>query len=116
MPHDERSRIPAFDENGNLPPGVHRVTLEDIRERLAWNPRRTALFEGLSGALANLKEAGCRRVWVNGSYVTSKAEPNDVDGRWDFAGVDPAKLDPVFLDRAPPRARMKAKPERHDQE
>ena len=44
-----------------------------------------------------LKAAGCRRAFVDGSFVTAKEFPNDWDGCWDLAGVDGALLDPVLL-------------------
>ena len=45
-------------------------------------------------AIENLKDAGCRTVYLNGSFVTSKTFPNDYDACWEEAGVDPAALDP----------------------
>ena len=51
----------------------------------------------LSAALENLKGAGCRTVYINGSFVTSKDLPNDYDACWEEAGVEPETLDPVLL-------------------
>lgn len=45
-----------------------------------------------------LHKAGCRTVYVDGSFVTDKPAPGDYDICWDPAGVNPALLDPVFLD------------------
>lgn len=36
-------------------------------------------------------------MWIDGSFVTNKLEPNDFDGCWDPSGVDPSKLDPVLM-------------------
>lgn len=55
------------------------------------------LLDGLAEALDLLSEAGCRRVWVNGSFVTAKQMPGDFDACWDPDGVDLDALDPVFL-------------------
>jgi hypothetical protein len=101
--------IPAFDHNGNLPPGVYRTTMAEIATRFAWNEKRRRLSEGLGRALANLAAAGVKEVWIAGGFVSSKDEPNDVDGCWDYtpAALDVSKLDPVFLDTAPPRDAMK---------
>ena len=52
---------------------------------------------GLRAALENLKGAGCRTIYLNGSFVTSKDLPNDYDACWVEAGVEPAALDPVLL-------------------
>ena len=64
---------------------------------------------GLRAALDNLKAAGCRTVYVDGSFVTSKEVPNDFDACWEEAGVEPAVLDPVLLTFDPGRATQKSK-------
>ena len=64
---------------------------------------------GLRAAQANLKYAGCRTVYINGSFVTSKDLPNDYDACWEEAGVDPATLDSVLLTFDPGRTTQKAK-------
>ena len=71
--------------------------------------RRRAQFNGLMVAAASLLSAGCVRIYLDGSYVTSKPMPGDYDACWDPAGVDPAKLDPVFKDLSNHRAAQKAK-------
>lgn len=64
---------------------------------------------GLLAVLAELQRVGCSRAWIDGSFVTSKPDPNDFDMCWDEAGVDLAALDPVFFDFANRRAGQKAK-------
>ena len=59
--------------------------------------------------MENLKSAGCLTVYVNGSFVTSKAVPNDFDACWEAVGVDPTILDPVLLTFDPGRVTQKAK-------
>jgi len=54
-----------------------------------------------------MREAGCACVFVGGSFVTAKSEPNDVDVAWDVAGVDVEALDPIFLDFEDDRAGQK---------
>lgn len=100
----------VFDDNGDLPAGTHGISLAGLEERFAWNNGRRTLVSGLRRALSNLAAAGVRRVWIDGSFVTSKDEPNDVDGCWEYhEGIDETKLDEVFLDLAPPREAMKQK-------
>ncbi len=60
-------------------------------------------------AIGNLKDAGCRTVYLNGSFVTNKTHPNDYDACWEEAGVDPTALDPVLLTFDLGRAAQKAK-------
>lgn len=59
--------------------------------------------------MSALRDAGCKRAWINGSFVTEKEEPNDFDACWDPAGVDPNLLDPVLLDVLPPRFAQQVK-------
>ena len=89
--------IPPFDAAGNLPPGVHSATWDELVARFGTTPRRLSLLGGLKEALDVLRAAGCRRAYVDGSFVTSKPEPADFDGCWETDGVDPARLDPVLL-------------------
>lgn len=104
------SIIPDFDENGNLPPGVYDVSLKDIELRFAWTEIRKRLLKGLTIAISNLTKANVKKVWIDGSFITSKDDPNDIDGCWQAdAGVDADKLDSVFLDMVPPREAMKKK-------
>ncbi len=64
---------------------------------------------GLRAALENLKHAGCRIIYINGSFVTSKDLPNDYDACREETDVDPEALDPVLLTFDPGRAMQKAK-------
>ena len=54
-------------------------------------------------------EAGCRTVYIDGSFVTSKSEPGDYDACWDIDGVNVEALDLVFLDFSGRRAAQKRK-------
>ncbi|MFT5042887.1 MAG: hypothetical protein ACI8TX_003880 [Hyphomicrobiaceae bacterium] len=107
--------IPAFEtapgEGGclHLPPGVHTATWREIVARFGTNDTRSVILEGLRQALQALKQAGCRRVWIDGSFVTSKELPGDFDGCWDHSGVDFSLLDPVLLDFGGRREAQKAK-------
>jgi hypothetical protein len=72
--------LPDLDHNGNLPPGIHRATAEEVAARFGTgSPERevetTELIEFVNWA----REAGLGRLLVDGSYVTSKQMPNDVD-------------------------------------
>lgn len=80
---------------------------DEVVDRFGWNERRRRLLDGLAEAISLLAEAGCQRVWLNGSFVTAKDEPGDFDACWDTAGVDFDDLDPVFLDLSNGRAAQK---------
>jgi hypothetical protein len=103
-----------FDAEGNLPPGIHSMKWKEVREAFGKSEHRRRLLDGAELALANLKAAGCRLVYLDGSFVTDKEKamgsaPNDYDGCWAISGVDPTKLDPVLLDFSSGRAAQKAK-------
>lgn len=91
--------IPEFDQLGNLPPGIYAATIPEIEARFGGRGRRRKVFEDLLVWLRHMKAAGCRTVYINGSFVTAKEFPNDFDACFDPAGVDKARLDPVLLER-----------------
>lgn len=101
--------IPEFTASGLLPQGIHSATLDEVRERFGGNERRRQLLAGLVAALLLLRAAGCRRVYINGSFVTAKELPNDIDALYDIDGVDADALDDVFFDFADGRAAQKAR-------
>ena len=92
-----------------LPPGVHTATLAEIESTFAYNPRRRALFGGLVAATVHLGSVGCRRILLDGSYVSAKPLPGDYDACWDPDGVDFDRLDPIFDDFDNSRANQKAR-------
>ncbi|MBW3663379.1 MAG: hypothetical protein KY469_09795 [Actinobacteria bacterium] len=100
--------IPDFG-GANLPPGVHAASWHEVDQRFGWNQRRRSLLEGLRDALDELARAGCRRAWLDGSFVTAKEQPGDYDLAWDPTDVDLTSLDAVLLDLDPPREGQKAK-------
>lgn len=90
-----------------LPPGIHWASLTEVGATFAYNERRVWLFEGVESVAKALNAAGCEAMYLDGSFVTSKAQPADFDGCWDAAGVKAELLDPVLLDFGPGRKRQK---------
>ena len=80
--------IPEFDENGNLPPGIHFCEWNEFKDRLGTNFTRQRMIDGLELAMSHLKAAGCRTIYIDGSFVTSKEKPGDFDACWEDNGVD----------------------------
>lgn len=89
--------IPEFDDRGLLPEGVHYATWNEIQGRFAITPHRRHLTGLLAKLVRHLKEAGCRTLYIDGSFVTDKAVPNDYDACWDIVGVKHDRLDPLLL-------------------
>ena len=92
-----------------LPEGVHIADFSSIAACFAVSPWRQALFDGLLEASRNLSNAGCRRLYLNGSFVTGKPMPADYDACWEPDGVNPDLLDPTLLNFDNQRALQKAK-------
>lgn len=92
-----------------LPPGIHEATLEEIEDRFATTEARRRLFDGFNRGVQALRAAGCRIVYLDGSYITTKTAPGDFDACWEPFGVDPGKLDPVLLDFSNNRRNQKQK-------
>ena len=73
--------LPGFGPSGDLPPGVHRATLDEVTQRFGVGSeqrvtctRRLAHIHQLAHRTGHL-----RRFIVFGSYVTAKPNPKDVD-------------------------------------
>jgi hypothetical protein len=91
--------IPEFNDLGYLPPGVYESNWKEFMQKFAINPQRQRLATGLAAALRKLGIAGCRRVIIGGSFVTTKEQPNDFDGWYNDFDLDLDKLDPLFVDK-----------------
>lgn len=72
--------IPEFTDDGYLPPGIHPANLEEIAARFGEETElRQVQMESLRWLVDLAWRAGVRRIVVDGSFVTDKLEPNDVD-------------------------------------
>jgi hypothetical protein len=72
--------IPEFDEHGYLPPGIHRATLDEIRQRFGTLTEvRRVQMESLLWLMELTAQASISRIVLNGSWVTDEAEPIDID-------------------------------------
>lgn len=72
--------IPALNEHGYLPPGIHPATLDEVAARFGGGSEiRRVQMESLRWMVDLAHRAGVDRVVLNGSFVTDALEPNDVD-------------------------------------
>ena len=73
--------LPEFNANGDLPPGIHRATLQDVIERFGGlTGTRVRCTRNLTHIHELVQSTGhLHRFIVFGSYVSNKEEPNDVD-------------------------------------
>lgn len=75
--------IPPMNEGGLLPQGIHPCDLEEVRQRFGRNvlgSSRFDLMERLEKLISEIRRTGLV-VWigVDGSFVTDKESPGDVD-------------------------------------
>jgi len=73
--------IPKFEKGGNLPKGVHKATLDEVREIFgASSARRKWLIRNLEKIIDLAKTTGrLERVIVWGSFVSNEELPQDID-------------------------------------
>lgn len=84
--------IPDLTSAGYLPPGDHRGTMEELWARFGRGPRRRMLLEQLDYVIERLALLGVQRIWVDGSFVTDKLRPGDIDVIYDVPpGADVSK-------------------------
>lgn len=72
--------IPGFRNDGYLPEGLHLASEADVTFRFGTSTRqRQKLTLRLRRWLELARDVGAKRFFVDGSFVTSKPEPGDVD-------------------------------------
>lgn len=76
--------IPKFDQNGNLPVGFIRPTIGEFKERFVVELGGS----GTRGDIFYMYLDYCKKIdylevavkqWVDGSYITNKENPSDID-------------------------------------
>lgn len=70
-----------FDRFGNLPPGIHLLSLEEIRAEFGQTTlRRQWLMQQLEKIIKIAQRTRkLKQLFVWGSFVSSKPNPNDID-------------------------------------
>lgn len=66
-----------------MPTGIHPAKWNELVEKFGFNDHRLNLLERLIKGLSLLQRYGCTEVCIDGSFVTSKPFPNDVDVCYD---------------------------------
>lgn len=104
--------IPNFRPDGYLPNGLHLATEAEIAFRFGTaTPRRRRLALRLRRWIELSKSVAARRLFVDGSFVTAKPEPNDVDAvvwlgsdfvdRVSQGNIEAIELEMMLLTRQP---------------
>lgn len=75
--------IPAFNDHGLLPDGIHDATIEEIKSRFGTfqkSDRRPKLWNRLIEYLSQARNyTYIEVILLDGSFVTEAAEPNDIN-------------------------------------
>jgi len=75
--------IPALNDRGLLPEGIHDATIEEIKARFGsfqGSDRRPKLWNALLEYVSEAKNVSViEAILLDGSFVTATAEPNDID-------------------------------------
>jgi hypothetical protein len=76
----QESALPPFRADGYLPEGRHLASEAEVMFRFGSStPRRRRLALRLRKWLQLARQVGARRLLVDGSFVTDKPEPHDID-------------------------------------
>lgn len=67
-----------------LAPGIHDIVVDDLDNHFlasfAGSSTRPKLIVGFKKYVAALKQVGVKfEIWIDGSFVTEKPDPNDID-------------------------------------
>jgi len=75
--------LPPLNEQGLLPPGIHEGSFEEIREKFGSfqsSDQRPQLWSRLAEFIRAAKASSLiKEIVLNGSFVTAKPDPNDID-------------------------------------
>lgn len=75
--------IPLLEPSGLLPKGIYKCSLDEVRIRFGsfqGTDARPRLMQALDAFMQELRSAAIiRAIIVDGSFVTSKEAPNDID-------------------------------------
>lgn len=84
-----------FNDEGCLPQRIYELTLDEVENGFVQenSQRRQEIFEHYKIHLKDIEETGCcLNHWIDGSFVTLKENPDDIDTLTEFDGVKVAKL------------------------
>jgi hypothetical protein len=93
--------IPPLTEHGFLPEGVHECTLSELDSRFGGghpSRRRHELYRNLVRFLSDFQILQISTaVYINGSFITGKSDPNDIDLIVDL-GEPSQRVNSIFLE------------------
>lgn len=84
----------AFQENGRLVAGTHKVSWSELAEHFGKTPERQQLLERFLPIARDLKAAKVKELEIGGSFASTKPVPKDIDFVWNNQqpGFSPMRL------------------------
>ena len=82
--------ISDFDENGNLPFKIYRCTLDEFENKfvVGLSEKRLKIMDYYKKHLDSIKNCDYTlNHWIDGSFVSNKENPNDIDTLTELDGV-----------------------------
>lgn len=92
MEKDLLNKLKFNSTTGELKPGIYLMTLQEIKDHpvLGSNPERKMLLKNLEEACNFYWSYGITDIYIDGSFITKKTVPGDIDGVIGFnPGNDP---------------------------
>jgi hypothetical protein len=87
----------SFNSNGHLHKTVE-LTLEEFEKHFGTNDWRKDRIKNALIFFEAFSACGCSTVYIGGSFISTKINPDDIDLCFDLQYVDYDKLGEVFLD------------------
>lgn len=76
----QEKNIPDFRLDGYLPEGMYRASIAEVTFRFgSSNGRRRRLIMRVRRWVELARAIGAKRLFIDGSFITAKLDPNDVD-------------------------------------
>ena len=92
-----------YGEDGGLLQGIYELSLSEVEDEFVKgkSQRRQDIFDYYKTHINEIKNTGCLlNHWIDGSFVTLKENPNDIDTLTEFDGVkvEYMKINKIIFD------------------
>lgn len=90
--------IPGFYDGEFLPDGDHEATWQEVQDRFGEGETRRRLCQRMSACILQARACGFRGVYLFGSFISSKADPGDIDLLWIYRAGSMETMSPPCRD------------------
>lgn len=85
----------SFNGSGNLHETVE-LSFEEFQQHFGTNQQRKEKIRTAVSFIKIFASCGCKAVYIAGSFVSTKKDPEDIDICFDLTGIDEEKLERIF--------------------